>query len=144
MMAFTVNDVAVLFEPENEAYRQAFSALACELDDLQEQLERSSPEYRAARSRLKNEYRARQEEEQRTAQSEAYKTIRENTSLDELDRRSIDEQAVSLARRDLAANRIAASELGKTIERYAAELSEKRKSEKATSSMFNAVLRGTL
>lgn len=41
MMAFTVNDVAVLFEPENEAYRQAFSALACELDDLQEQLERA-------------------------------------------------------------------------------------------------------
>lgn len=108
------------------------------------ELERSSPEYRAARNRLKNEYRARQEEEQRQAQSEAYKIIRENTSLDDLDRRSIDEQAVSLARRDLAANRIAASELGKTIERYAAELSEKRKSEKATNTMFNAVLRGTL
>ena len=108
------------------------------------ELERSSPEYRAARSRLKNEYRARQEEKQRTAQSEAYKTIRENTSLDELDRRSIDEQAVSLARRDLAANRIAASELGKTIERYAAELGEKRKSEKAANTMFNAILCGTL
>ena len=96
------------------------------------ELERSSPEYRAARSRLKNEYRARQEEKQRTAQSEAYKTIRENTSLDEL------------ARRDLAANRIAASELGKTIERYAAELGEKRKSEKAANTMFNAILCGTL
>ena len=108
------------------------------------ELERSSPEYRAARSRLKAEYRARQEKEQRTAQSKAYKAIRENTSLDDLDRRSIDEQAVSLARRDLAANRIAASELGKTIERYAAELGEKRKSEKATNTMFNAMLRGTL
>lgn len=108
------------------------------------ELERSSPEYRAARNRLKSEYRARQEEEQRQAQSEAYKTIREKVELDSLDRRTIDEQAVSLARRDLAANRIAASELGKTIERYAAELSEKRKSEKATNTMFNAVLRGTL
>lgn len=108
------------------------------------ELERSSPECRSVRNRLKNEYRARQEEEQRQAQSEAYKTIRENTSLDDLDRRSIDEQAVSLARRDLAANRIAASELGKSIERYAAELGEKRKSEKATSAMFNAVLRGAL
>ena len=108
------------------------------------ELERSSPEYRAARNRLKSEYRARQEEEQRQAQSEAYKTIRESVELDGLDRRSIDEQAVSLARRDLSANRIAASELGKTIERYAAELGEKRKSEKATSAMFNAVLRGTL
>ena len=112
--------------------------------DAKAELERSSPEYRAARSRLKNEYRARQEEKQRTAQSEAYKTIRENTSLDELDRRSIDEQAVSLARRDLAANRIAASELGKTIERYAAELGEKRKNEKAANTMFNAILCGTL
>ena len=108
------------------------------------ELERSSPEYRAARNRLKSAYRARQEEDQRQAQSEAYKTIRESVELDGLDRRSIDEQAVSLARRDLAANRIAASELGKSIERYAAELGEKRKSEKATSAMFNAVLRGTL
>ena len=86
--------------------------------DAKAELERSSPEYRAARSRLKNEYRARQEEKQRTAQS--------------------------LARRDLAANRIAASELGKTIERYAAELGEKRKSEKAANTMFNAILCGTL
>ena len=108
------------------------------------ELERANPEYRAARSRLKNEYRARQEEAQRQAQSEAFKAIRENTSLDDLDRRSIDEQAVSLARRDLAANRIAASELGKTIERYAAELSEKRKSEKATNTMFNAMLLGQM
>ena len=54
------------------------------------------------------------------------------------------EQAVGLARRDLAANRITASELGKTIECYAKELGEKRKSEKAASAMFNAVLRGQL
>ena len=108
------------------------------------ELERSSPEYRAARNRLKNEYRARRGEEQRRAQSKAYKAIRENTSLDNLDRRSIDEQAVSLARRDLAANRIAASELGEVISRYAAELSEKRKSEKASNAMFNAMLRGRL
>ena len=108
------------------------------------ELERANPEYRAARNRLKMEYRARQEEAQRQMQSEAYKTIRENTSLDDLDRRSIDEQAVRLARRDLSANRIAASELGAVISRYAAELSEKRKSEKASAAMFNAMLRGRL
>ena len=108
------------------------------------ELERSSPEYRAARSRLKAEYRARQEDEQRAAQKETYKTLRAEAVLDDLDRRTIDEQAVSLARRDLVANRIGASELGKTIERYAKELGEKRKSEKAASAMFNAVLRGQL
>ena len=40
------------------------------------ELERSSPEYRAARSRLKAEYHARREEQERKAQSENYKAIR--------------------------------------------------------------------
>lgn len=106
------------------------------------ELERSSPEYRAARSRLKAEYRARQEKEQRTAQNEAYKSIRAEVLLDALDRRKIDEQAADLARRDLAANRIAASELGRTVERYAQKLGEKRKDEKASGALFNAMLRG--
>ena len=108
------------------------------------ELERSSPEYRAARSRLKAEYHARREEQERKAQSENYKAIRSSVSLDSVDKHNIDEEAAALARRDLAANRITASELGKTIERYAKELGEKRKSEKATSAMFNAVLRGQL
>ena len=108
------------------------------------ELERSSPEYRAARSRLKAEYRARQEKEQRTAQNEAYKSIRAEVLLDALDRRKIDEQAADLARRDLAANRIAASELGRTGERYAQKLGEKRKDEKASGALFNAMLRGQM
>ena len=108
------------------------------------ELERSSPEYRAARSRLKAEYRARQEKEQRTAQNEAYKSIRAEVLLDALDRRKIDEQAADLARRDLAANRIAASALGRTVERYAQKLGEKRKDEKASGALFNAMLRGQM
>ena len=108
------------------------------------ELERSSPEYRAARSRLKAEYRARQEKEQRTAQNEAYKSIRAEVLLDALDRRKIDEQAADLARRDLAANRIAASELGRTVERYAQKLGEKRKDEKASGALLNAMLRGQM
>lgn len=108
------------------------------------ELERSSPEYRAARSRLKAEYRARQEKEQRTAQNEAYKSIRAEVLLDALDRRKIDEQAADLACRDLAANRIAASELGRTVERYAQKLGEKRKDEKASGALFNAMLRGQM
>ena len=38
------------------------------------ELERSSPEYRAARSRLKAEFRARQEEQESKARGEAYKS----------------------------------------------------------------------
>lgn len=125
--------------------REAFASDEAYLDAATKaELERSSREYRAARNRLKAEYRARQEDEQRAAQKEAYKTIRAGVELDDLDRRTIDKQAVSLARRDLVANRIGASELGKTIERYAKELGEKRKGEKAASAMFNAVLRGQL
>lgn len=40
-MAFTVNDVPVIFEPEREAYRQTLSALACDLDGMQERLLRA-------------------------------------------------------------------------------------------------------
>ena len=108
------------------------------------EMERSSPEYRAARSRLKAEYRARQEAEQRKAQAENYKAIRSSVSLDSVDQHSIDEEAADLARRDLAANRIAASELGKAIERYAQELSEKKKDSKASNALFNAMLRGQM
>lgn len=106
------------------------------------ELERSSPEYRAARSRLKAEFRTRQEEQERKAQGEAYRSIRAGVSLDSLDQRNIDQEAADLARRDLAANRIAASELGATIERYAKELSEKKKDSKASNVLFNAMLRG--
>ena len=125
--------------------REAFASDEDYLDAAAKaELERSSREYRAARSRLKAEYRARLEDEQRSAQKETYKTLRAEATLDDLDRRTIDEQAVSLARRDLVANRIGASELGKTIERYAKELGEKRKSEKASAALFNSMLRGRM
>lgn len=106
------------------------------------ELERANPEYRAARSRLKREYLARQEAEQRESQKALYKVVRANTGLDSLDRRNIDQQASELARRDLAANRIAASELGATIEQYAKKLSEERKNERAAGQVFNMLLRG--
>lgn len=108
------------------------------------ELERSSPEYRAARSRLKAAYRARQEEQERKAQTENYKVIRASVTLDSLDQRNIDEQAADLARRDLAAGRISASALGATIEQYARDLSEKKKDSKAANQLFNAVLRGQM
>lgn len=108
------------------------------------ELERSSPEYRAARSRLKAEYHARQEEQERKAQAENYKAIRSSVILDSVDKHNIDEKAVTLARRDLSANRIAASDLGATIEKYAAELTEKAKDSKASNALFNSMLRGQL
>lgn len=108
------------------------------------ELERSSPEYRAARSRLKAEYRARQEAQERKAQAENYKAIRNSVSLDSVDQHNIDEEAAELARRDLAANRIVASELGKAIAKYAQELSEKKKDSKASNALFNAMLRGQM
>lgn len=108
------------------------------------ELERSSPEYRNARNRLKAELRARQEEQERKAQAENYKAIRSSVSLDSVDQHNIDEEAAELARRDLAANRIVASELGKAIAKYAQELSEKKKDSKASNALFNAMLRGQM
>lgn len=83
------------------------------------ELERSNPEYRSIRSRLKAELRQRTEQEERKAQGEAYKAIRANVSLDSVDQKNIDTEAADLARRDLAAGRISASALGATIEQYA-------------------------
>lgn len=108
------------------------------------ELERSSPEYRSARSRLKAEYRARQEKQERAEQAANYKMIRASVSLDSVDQKSIDEQAADLARRDLAAGRISASALGATIEQYARDLSEKKKDSKASNALFNAMLRGQM
>ena len=65
-------------------------------------------------------------------------------SLDSVDKHNIDEEAAALAHRDLSANRIAASDLGATIEKYAAELTEKAKDSKASNALFNAMLRGQL
>lgn len=106
------------------------------------ELERSSPEYRSVRCRLKSEFRARQEEQERKAQAENYKAIRANIGLDSVDKHNIDEKAVTLARRDLAAGRIAASGLGDAIAKYAEKLGEERKTEKASAQLFNSLIRG--
>ena len=45
-MAFTVNDVEVIFAPEDRAYREAFGALVCELDAMQEALYRMQKKHR--------------------------------------------------------------------------------------------------
>ena len=82
------------------------------------------------------------EREQRTEQEAAYKEIRSTVQLDNLDQREIDTQAAEMARRDLAAGRISASGLGKAIEDYAKQLTEKRKDTKASNQLFNAMLRG--
>lgn len=108
------------------------------------ELERSNPEYRSIRSRLKAELRQRTEQEERKAQGEAYKAIRASVSLDSVDQKNIDTEAADLARRDLAAGRISASALGATIEQYARDLSEKKKDSKASNALFNAMLRGQM
>lgn len=108
------------------------------------EMERSDPAYREARNRLKAEYEQRQAAQRKEAQDASYKRIRADIGLDELDRRNIDAEAAELARRDLAANRISVSALGETIEKYAAELGEKRKDEKAAAQHFNAILRGQI
>ena len=121
--------------PDDEAYLDAATRA---------EMERSNPEYRSIRSRLKAELRQRTEQEERKAQAENYKAIRSSVSLDDLDRRNIDAAAADLARRDLAAGRISASMLGKSIESYAEKLGEKRKDEKAGNALFNAMLRGQM
>ena len=106
------------------------------------EMEHSTPEFRATRRRVEAELRQRQEADERKRQTTKYNAIRSCVELDSLDKRNIDAEAAELARRDLAANRIGASDLGEAIEKYAVQLSEKRKNEKASAELFNRMLRG--
>lgn len=106
------------------------------------EMERNSPEYRAARQRVKAQYREKMERDQREKQESAYKEIRSTVQLDSVDIKEIDAQAAELAKRDLAAGRISASELGTAIAHYADQLTEKCKDTKASNRLFNDMLRG--
>lgn len=106
------------------------------------ELERKSPEYQEVYRRLAREYRAQQEETERKEQEAAYQEIRAQVQLNSMDKKEIDREATAMARRDLAAGKISASDLGKAIEGHAKQLSEKRKEEKAGNQLFNSVIRG--
>ena len=106
------------------------------------QMKQNNPEYQAVRRKLQAEYQERQEKEQREAQAKRYQEIRSAVQLSQQDVREIDAAAADMARRDLAAGRIFASDLGATIERYAKDLTEKRKDTTAGNQLFNAILRG--
>lgn len=137
--AFGFNEPSALDAVDRSKYGSEDAYIdAC----VKAEMERSNPEYRAVRSRLKAEHRQRAEIQERERQSQAYSTIRANTSLDALDRRNIDTQAAEAAHRDLAAGRIAASALGTTIKQHATRLTEQRKDEKAAGALFNSMLRG--
>lgn len=101
----------------------------------------NSPEYQALRRRLSAEYLQRQEAEERAAQEKEYKKIRAGVQLDSVDVQEINAKAVDMARSDLAAGRIFASDLGKAIEKYSLQLSERRKDTRASNQLFNAMLR---
>lgn len=107
-------------------------------------LERKSPEYAETRRKLKRELEERREKEVQAKMREKKKGIRSEVQLSGLDVQNIDTKAAELARRDLAAGRISASGLGKSIEEYAKKLSEERKDEIAQNRMMNMFFRGQL
>lgn len=106
------------------------------------EMERSDPKYRETRARILSEYRQRQEREERERQTESYNAILQKVQLDFLDEKNVMAEAERLASLDLHANRIGAGQLAETIEKYKKQLTEKRKAERASSLLFNAMLRG--
>lgn len=106
------------------------------------EMERSDPKYRETRARILSEYRQRQEREERERQTESYNEIRQKVQLDFLDEKNVMAEAERLASLDLHANRIRAVQLAATIEKYKKQLTEKRKDERASNLLFNAILRG--
>lgn len=106
------------------------------------EMERSNPEYKAIRARLKREHDERTEKAYREQQSEMYKQARASVQLSSFDIKQIDDEASALARRDLVAGRVSASGLAGAIEKYAEKLTEKRKNELASNAVMNAMFRG--
>lgn len=106
------------------------------------EMERSNPEYQATRRRLAAELESRQEQEQRKAQDAAYKEIRAAVKLDYIEQREVDREAAELARRDLAAGKIGASDLGAAIASHAEKLTAQRLDTKAGNQLFNGIIRG--
>ena len=106
------------------------------------QAKMDNPEYQRAARKVAEEDRRRQEKAIREEQRKEYSEILKTVKLSDLDRRTVDTQAAEMARRDLAAGRIFASDLAGRIEHYAEELTEKKKRDLAAGIQFNRCLRG--
>ena len=104
------------------------------------ELEKDSA-YMQTRRRLEGELRERREAEERAAQAEEYKALRATVKLDQVDRENVEREARRMAERDLAESRISTDQMGATIARYADELSERAKDDKAGRMQMNALLR---
>ena len=104
---------------------------------------RARPEFQAARRKLQRELAERQEAAQREQQAVEFAKIRGSMKLDGFDKKIVDEQATELARRDLAAGRIGASDLGRCIAGHAKTLTEKRLDEMASNALFNEIIRSS-
>ena len=103
-----------------------------------------TPEYQRAARKAAEEEKRMSEERVRATQRAEFQAIRQGVTLTPLEQQRVDEQAAELARRDLAAGRIFASDMGRTIEEYASELGNRAKDEKATSVQFNSFIRAEL
>lgn len=131
-----------VFETVN---RNAYATEDAYLDALvKAEMERSSPEYQETRRRLTREYMKMQEQKKTEVRAAKQREIRAAMQLSGFDQREIDTEAANLARRDLAAGRIFASDLGATIEQYAKKLGEKKKDELTMNQLMNMIFRGQI
>lgn len=121
--------------PDDETYLNAVVAA---------KMAQNNPEYQEAQRKIRAEYMAMQEQKRSEDNERVYKEIRSDVKLDSVDVNEINAKAAELAKRDLAAGKIGASDLGTAIVQHAQELTEKRKDTKASNQLFNAMLRGQL
>lgn len=105
------------------------------------ELERSSPEYKAARQRVVSELKKRAEREKRERQSAQYKAIRERTDLNSVEKSAIRSRAIDLTLIDFRAERICAADLPKVISEYAQALTEEALHDKAINELYADALR---
>ena len=100
-----------------------------------------TPEYQRAARKAAEEQQRRDEAATRAEQRKEFESIRRGVKLTPMEQEQIDRKAANMARADLAAGKIGASELGATIEGYAGQLADKAKDSKACSMQFNNFIR---
>lgn len=93
-----------------------------------------SPEYRAEYTRIRREFNAQKEAEAQAAADKAHQAQIEQAIRDCVlrpeEQSKVDERARELAQSDLAAGKIAYSQMGAAVERYASLLTEEAKTNK--------------
>ena len=139
--AFGLNQKSAFDIVRREDYKTEAEYIQA-LSDTSKAME--TPEYQRAARKAAEEQQLRSEAAIRAEQRKEFQSIRAGITLTPMQKEQIDKRAAEMARADLASGKIGASQMGRTIEKYANQLEDSEKTAQASAAQFNAFIRGTM